>query len=439
MILKASKRGGARQMARHLMNGEKNEHVTVHEISGFVSNKVDEALEEIYAISRGTRCSRFMFSLSLNPPQNEDVSIKDFDDALERIEEKLGLQNQPRVVVFHEKNGRRHCHCVWSRIDAEKMKAIDQPYFKNKLKDVSKELYLDHGWQLPQGFINRSFKSPLNFTRQEWQQAERTGQNPKTIKAALQECWATSTDKTSFKDALKDRGYFLAKGDRRGFVVVDIHGEVYSLPRQLTVKKKEIEKRIGKTSEQPSVSQVKQQIAGQLSTLFNNFLNEQKKDHKKALSPLLKVKKAMTSQHRTDRAAQKSFQEKRWHNEEQNRVSRIRKGFKGLWDKLTGTYWKLRKQNEKETWQSHARDQKECETVIKKQLVQRQGLQIQLNQLQSKQDKARKNLIRDLSYMADVTIGKDDNIKENDHSVSKTFERISNKDKKRDIGSEPEI
>jgi hypothetical protein len=26
------------------------------------------------------------------------------------------LNGQPRVIVFHEKNGRRHAHCVWSRI-----------------------------------------------------------------------------------------------------------------------------------------------------------------------------------------------------------------------------------------------------------------------------------------------------------------------------------
>ncbi len=41
--------------------------------------------------------------------------------------------------------------------------------------------------------------------------------------------------------------------------------------------------------------------------------------------------------------------------------------------------------------------------------------------------------------MADVTIGTDDNIKEPDNSVSKSFERSRNKDKKRDIGFEPEI
>jgi len=112
MILKASKRGGARKQALHLLNGEKNDHVTVHEVSGFASDNIRDALDEIYAISKGTRCTRFMFSLSLSPPDNEDVPAEIYEDALSRIEKKLGLEGQPRVIVFHEKHGRRHAHCV---------------------------------------------------------------------------------------------------------------------------------------------------------------------------------------------------------------------------------------------------------------------------------------------------------------------------------------
>ncbi len=298
MILKASKRGGARQLARHLLNGEKNEHVTVHEVSGFASDTIGGALDEIHAISKGTRCSRFMFSLSLSPPANENVPTHVFEEALERIEKKLGFKGQPRVVVFHEKNGRRHAHCVWSRINAEEMKAIDQPYFKNKLNAVAKQLYLDHGWKLPEGFIDRSKTNPLNYTRAEWEQAARTNQNPKTIKAALQECWAMSDNKSSFTNALKERGYYLAKGDRRGYVVVDIHGEVYSLTRQIGVKKKELENRIGKAENLPSVDTVKNKISGKVSTIFTKFLNEQNKDYQKLLKPLLKTKQVMTKQHR---------------------------------------------------------------------------------------------------------------------------------------------
>lgn len=66
-----------------------------------------------------------MFSLSLNPPGHETVSIDEFEAAIEATEVKLGLQGQPRAIVFHEKDGRRHARVVWSRIDAGKMKAIN--------------------------------------------------------------------------------------------------------------------------------------------------------------------------------------------------------------------------------------------------------------------------------------------------------------------------
>lgn len=56
-------------------------------------------LNEAYALSKGTQCKQFMYSLSLNPPQNEKVSIQIFEETLDRVEKKLGLEGQPRVVV----------------------------------------------------------------------------------------------------------------------------------------------------------------------------------------------------------------------------------------------------------------------------------------------------------------------------------------------------
>jgi hypothetical protein len=120
MILKGSQRGGARELARHLMNGELNEHVTVHELRGFISETLEGALEEADGVSRGTRCKQFLFSLSLNPPETADVPIPAFEQAIDGVEKRLGLQKCPRIVVFHEKNGRRHCHAVWSRIDPDR-------------------------------------------------------------------------------------------------------------------------------------------------------------------------------------------------------------------------------------------------------------------------------------------------------------------------------
>ncbi|MBL8499087.1 MAG: relaxase, partial [Nitrosomonas sp.] len=82
MILKASQRGGSRQLASHLNKTEENEHVELHEIRGFMADDVDGALHEAYAMSRGTRCTKFLFSVSLNPPETENVPIDKFEDAL---------------------------------------------------------------------------------------------------------------------------------------------------------------------------------------------------------------------------------------------------------------------------------------------------------------------------------------------------------------------
>lgn len=235
MILKGSQRAGGTQLAVHLLKTDENEHVEVHEVSGFMSDTPMEAFNEAYAVSRGTKCRQFLFSLSLSPPENESVPVEDFEKAIADIENKLGLSGQPRVVVFHEKEGRRHAHCVWSRIDVEKMKAIHMSHFKLKLRDISRQLYLEHGWQMPRGLVNSKERNPLNFTQAEWQQAKRIKQDPRAIKEAFQDCWAISDSRTAFTNALEERGYYLAKGDRRGFIAVDWRGEVYAISRWVTI------------------------------------------------------------------------------------------------------------------------------------------------------------------------------------------------------------
>ncbi|MCP3889282.1 MAG: relaxase/mobilization nuclease domain-containing protein [Desulfobulbaceae bacterium] len=269
------------------------------------------ALNEAYALSKGTKCKQFMYALSMNPPETENVAIDVFENALERIEKKLGLEDQPRVIVFHEKEGRRHCHTVWSRIDDEKMKAINISHPKLKLNDIAKSLYLEHGWKMPDGFKDRSKKNPLNYTRAEWQQALRIGRKPDAIKRELQECWALSYSRGAFEHALQDIGYYLAKG-RRGFVAVDIHGEIYSLPRQLGMKKKELEARLGSYKDLAKVDEIKATIKGRLSKLFKNFSDELNLQHEKESKPLEKARQDMVKRHRDQREKQKAAQKERW-------------------------------------------------------------------------------------------------------------------------------
>ncbi len=257
MILKASQRGNTGELARHLLNGHDNEHVEVHSVNGFMADNVEGALQEAHALSLGTKCQQPLFSVSLSPPKEETVSTQIFEEAITQIAEKMGLENQFHVIVFHEKNGRRHCHAVYSRIDTKTMMAINLPYFKNKLMEISKELYLKHDWKLPQGHIDKQLRTPLNFTREQWQQAKRLNEEPKVIKQILKECWAIPDTKKAFTQALEQQGFYLAKGDRRGFVVIDWRGEIYSLSRWLDIKTKAIKERLGEPKNLSPVDEIK--------------------------------------------------------------------------------------------------------------------------------------------------------------------------------------
>jgi len=57
MILKGNQRAGGRQMALHLLNSGQNEHVTVHEVSGFMASDLLGALNEAYALSKGSEAN----------------------------------------------------------------------------------------------------------------------------------------------------------------------------------------------------------------------------------------------------------------------------------------------------------------------------------------------------------------------------------------------
>ncbi|WP_260009975.1 relaxase/mobilization nuclease domain-containing protein [Leisingera aquaemixtae] len=207
MIVKASQRSGATALADHLMNDRDNDHVEVIDIDGFMADDLHGAFKEAHAISKATQCKQFLFSVSLNPPEHAVATDDDFRDAADRVANAVGLTDQPRAIVVHEKNGRRHAHAVWSRIDADELKAINLPHFKNKLRDVSRDLFLDHGWALPDGLATYGNKSPLNFTLEECQQAKRQNLDPREIKQVFQDAWNRSDGQTSFKNALEERGY----------------------------------------------------------------------------------------------------------------------------------------------------------------------------------------------------------------------------------------
>ncbi|NKB56752.1 MAG: relaxase [Alphaproteobacteria bacterium] len=373
MILVGNQRGGAKDLARHLLK-EENEHVEVHELRGFASDNLQGALNEAYAVSRGTRCKQFLFSLSLNSPPHEEVRTEDFESAIAQAESKLGLTGQPRAIVFHEKEGRRHAHAVWSRIKAEEMKAVQLSHSKLKLMDVSRELFLEHEWKMPRGLTDRSQRDPKNFTHEQWQQAKRIGKDPRALKTALEDAWVLSDSKTAFKNALEERGYKLARGDRRGFVAVDYRGEVYAIRKWAGVRTKNIRERLGDESTLQSVDQAKAQFAREMLNTLGRFQTELDEKQQKKNAEFERSRLEMIARQRLERETLRQNTEQRRLLENQERQARFRSGLKGLWDRLNGERKRIAEQNQREAQASLRRNRTERDRLIFRQLEERRSL-----------------------------------------------------------------
>ena len=385
MILKASQRSNAAQLSAHLLNANDNEHIEVHEVSGFIASDIPGAFKEAEAVAKGTRCSQFLFSMSLSPPAHERADVAAYEDAVTRAEERLQLSGHPRVVVFHEKEGRRHAHAVWSRINSQQMKAVNMAFYKEKLSSLSRELYLEHGWQMPNGLIDRKQRNPLNFTLAEWQQAKRLKQSPQEIKITLKECWATTDNQPDFAAALERKGYGLAQGDRRGYVAVDWQGEVYSLSRWLNQKNPALQAKLGKRTTLPCVDEVKARHSQALLNSVRIGLEQIEQKYQPRLAPLKQQKQDMAAQHQGERDRMKARQDEHWQQEVAQRQARLSRGLKGLWQRLTGRHQALQQQNDLSTLQALKRDQQQRDNLIYAQLQERQALQNKLTALHQQQ------------------------------------------------------
>lgn len=385
MILKASQRGGAKQLGLHLLKTTDNEHVEVHEVRGFVAEDIVGALREAYAVSLGTRCKQFLFSVSMNPPQNESVGVEVFEQTADRIEAKTGLDGHPRVIVFHEKEGRRHAHAVWSRIDTDSMTAKNLPHFKNKLRDLSKSIYLENDWQLPRGFIDSEARDPRNFTLAEWQQAKRMGHHARDLKAMMQECWVVSDSRSAFEHALGERGILLAKGDRRGHVAVTHDGEVLSVARYVDKKAKEVRARLGEPDALPSVDDTKARFALEMGQAFKRHVGEARNEHAEEQAKLDARRQAMTAAHALERQRVDAAQRERWIEESREREGRLNSGLRGLWDRFTGRQRQTIAENEAKAFEALQRDRAQRDELVAAQLKDRQALQQEIQAARDRQ------------------------------------------------------
>lgn len=396
MILKGSQRSGGAQLAAHLLNARDNDHVRVGELRGFASEHLHGAFKEAQAVASGTRCKQYLFSLSLNPPKGASVSEREFEQAADAAERALGLDGQPRAIVYHEKEGRRHAHVVWSRIDARAMRAINLSHFKNRLTALSRELYLEHGWQLPEGLRPDGIRNPLSFALDEWQRAKREGLDPREVKQVFRDAWNRSDSRKAFANALAEYGFFLARGDRRGFVAVDVEGSVYAIAKWASVKAKDVALKLGDAAALPPVDLVARELRQRTGEKMREFIAEMKSRHAGERVSFDQRLQELRSAHRAQRERLDLHQRERWNRETDARAAKLRTGLAGLLDRLTGRAKAIRNENEQEAFAGLRRDQRQRDALIIDQMRERRAFQNEIDALRQKQSNDRQALARSI-------------------------------------------
>lgn len=233
MIPKASQRGGGKDLATHLLNAFDNEYVEVAEVSGAIAPDLHGAFAEWEAIATGlTKCRNYLYSLSVNPDLGQgQLSRAQYMDYVDRVEKALGLSGQPRAIVYHIKNGREHCHVVWSRIDYQNEKAVHLAFDREKLMMVTRQFAREHGLELPEGYGPGRFdERRQKVSLYERAQERATGLSKEERQLQVTQAWRQSDSPKAFVRALEDLGYVLATGNRP-YVLVDIYGGMNALPK----------------------------------------------------------------------------------------------------------------------------------------------------------------------------------------------------------------
>lgn len=168
MIIKTSSQGrswaAVAALARHLLSQE-NERAEVVELRG-VAGSLVEALEDMRALSLGTRSRRPLLhaSISVPPAEAQQLTMAHWIKAADELEAVHGLNGHQRAVVLHVKTDakgqrRPHLHIVWNRVDAQTLKVVHDGWGYRKNEEAARRLERRFGLMTVGGVHTRSLES----------------------------------------------------------------------------------------------------------------------------------------------------------------------------------------------------------------------------------------------------------------------------------------
>ena len=298
MIIKSSQRAGHRELAAHLMkcrdiDGTPQTVIISGSRDLVNGDDVHQALGDMAILAMASnRCQKDLYHISLNPDQ--PMTEQDWQTVWQLYEDEFGLNQLPYIEVTHAKGDNRppHRHRVYERVDIKSCKAVQLSHTRIRNELVARKIEFALGHALTIGKHNRTVIKRLEQEGEHamiaWMQQghahdcdrpvahqspddvqmqKRTKLSTDQVKADLQTCYTQTDNGRSFQAAIAEKGYQLAKGDRRDFVIVDAMGGIHSPRRRLGVKAKALRERWADLAQSPlaHVDDVVRQLKARLT------------------------------------------------------------------------------------------------------------------------------------------------------------------------------
>jgi hypothetical protein len=160
---------------------------------------------------------------------------------------------------------------------------------------------------------------------------------------------------------------------------------VWSLPRLLDLKTKDVRARLGDGADLPGVDATRKMIGERMSPAMRRHVQESRDAFRERSATLGRYKEEMTRLHRDARVKLEDRQQTEWQRETCERAARLPTGLRGLWHRLTGKYREVRQLNEAEAQLSQKRQADERQALVERQLQQREVLQKEFRDLRRQQ------------------------------------------------------
>jgi len=231
MIIKGGRRGGATQLAAHLLRRDSNEDVVIREIDNLPSGQPNDKelrdalrLMEKQATAKGKERTLYHAIIALQ--KGETLSQAQIKNAVDTLAANLGMKGHQRVIVEHRKDGRQHFHVVFNMVNPVTGKTAWLSWSRKIQWDTARNLEKKFGLK-PVNVKGRASR------QWEHQRSKRSGIDPTKVRKEVTAIYRGSKTGKEFIANLEKAGYVLTKGRNNSYVIVDRAGDIHGLMRRI--------------------------------------------------------------------------------------------------------------------------------------------------------------------------------------------------------------